>query len=59
MDTKHWMQSKTIIFNVLTAVVTLGTDLAGVLPPNWAAKILAAVALANIALRFITTMAIK
>ena len=58
-NAKSWLKSRTIIFNTLTALVTLGTDLAGVLPDHWSAKILAVVAFGNIVLRFVTTLPVE
>lgn len=56
---KPFWKSKTIIINVLTAVATIGAQLADVLPPEWSAKILSALAVVNIVLRVITSEPIK
>ena len=56
---KQWWQSKTVIVNLLTALATLGADLGGVLPPEWTPKIMIAVAVINVLLRFTTSLPIK
>lgn len=55
---KPWWQSKTIWINALTAIITIGTQLSGSLPPEYAAKIAAGLALVNLVLRVITTEAV-
>ena len=55
MNPKPWWQSKTIWINGLTAVLTIGAQLADVLPPAWSAKILSGLAVVNVILRAITT----
>ena len=58
-NSKPWWQSKTIWVNVLTAVGTIGAQLADALPPEWATKILSALAVVNLVLRVITTEPIR
>jgi len=55
MNGKPWWQSKTILVNTLTAVATLMAQTADVLPPQWSAKIVTALAVVNLVLRVITT----
>jgi len=55
MNGKKWWSSRTIWVNVLTAVGTVGAQLADVLPAEWGAKLLAGLAIVNVVLRAITT----
>ena len=57
-DPKPWYMSKTIWINCLTLAATMIGDVSGHLPEGWTQYSLAALAIVNVALRFITALPI-
>ncbi len=55
-DTKPWYLSKTIWINCLTLAATMIGDMSGQLPEGWSQYSVAALAIVNVALRFITSL---
>lgn len=58
MAGKPWYLSKTVFVNALTAIATVMAQMADVLPPEWAPKIVTALAVVNLILRVVTTQPI-
>lgn len=55
MNGKPWYLSKTVFVNMLTAVAATMAQMADVLPPEWASKIITILAVVNLVLRIVTT----
>ena len=57
-NTKAPWESKTLWFNLLTAVVTIATSASGILPEQYGKYIAIVLAVANLGLRLVTSKGI-